>query len=369
MNKTKIVFLLESISQPRCIKRINSFISKGFDVDIYGIDRNKYNENAYIAGKKINIIDKQMDGKNHLNKFINNNRTVKRIVNKYSKNSTLFYSFGFALTLSLKLNGCKNYIYEISDILYGYEKYDLLRPFLKRIDKFLINDSKLTVMTSEGFVSFFFKNKIPDNIIIQPNKLSVFFQDVQRPQFNFKLNSDKLRFAYVGAFRYPNTVFRFANIIGEFYSQHEFHFYGESTFTNQVLSISEKYENVKHFGSFKNPDDLISIYNNLDVVVACYDIQSLNERIAEPNKLYEALFFNKPIIVSDNTFLSKKVEKLNCGYVIDASKDNNIKSFINSIKESKIDKIIENISSINSNEIIDDDSTRIISFLEKHKSM
>mgnify|MGYP000908847405 CR=1 FL=1 len=365
MNNSKIVFLLESISQPRCIKRINSFISHGYDVEIYGIDRGKYNQNAAISGKNINIIDNQIDGKKHINKFISNNASIKKIISKYNSKETVFYSFGFALTLSLKLNGCKNYIYEISDILYGYKKFDLLRPLFVRIDKYFIKNSILTIMTSQGFADFFFKNKYPDNIIVQPNRLSVFFSDIQRPELNFDLNSKKLRFAYVGAFRYPNTVFRFAKIIGKFYPQHEFHFYGDSILTNQIISISESYENVKYFGSFKNPDDLIPIYNNFDVVVACYDIQSLNERIAEPNKLYEALFFNKPIIVSKNTFLSKKVEKLNCGYAIDASNDDNIKTFVDSINDKEINEMIKDIFSIKNDEIIDDDSAEIIAFIEK----
>jgi succinoglycan biosynthesis protein ExoL len=133
MTKPKIVFLLGSISQPRCIKRINSFISNGFDVDIFGIYRGKYNENAYIYGKKINIIGEQTDGGAYLSKLINNNRAVKKIIKSYDKRNTVFYSFGFALTLSLKMNGCERYIYEISDILYGYHKFDLLRSFCPRL--------------------------------------------------------------------------------------------------------------------------------------------------------------------------------------------------------------------------------------------
>lgn len=364
MRKPKIVFLLESISQPRCIKRINSFISQKYDVEIYGIDREKYNENASIIGKKINVIDKQTDGKNHLNKLINNNKSIKTILKKYESGNAIFYSFGFALTLSLKLNGCKRYIYEISDILYGYKKFNLLRPFFKILDKSLIRNSLLTVLTSEGFAIFLFQKKWPKKIIVQPNRLNVFFQDKQRPEVDSCLNCNKLKFAYVGAFRYPNTVFRFAKIIGELYPHHEFHFYGDSSLTNQVVNISENYDNVKYFGSFKNPDDLISIYNNFDIVIACYDIQSLNERIAEPNKLYEALFFNKPIIVSKNTYLSEKVNKLQCGYAIDASSDQSIISFIDSIQAEEINAIRRNISKIKNNDIIDDDSKKIIAFLE-----
>ena len=53
MNKPKIVFILTSISQPRCIKRVKSFINSGFEVKIYGFDRGAYNENANIDGHEI----------------------------------------------------------------------------------------------------------------------------------------------------------------------------------------------------------------------------------------------------------------------------------------------------------------------------
>jgi succinoglycan biosynthesis protein ExoL len=363
--KPKIVFILESISQPRCIKRINSFISQGFDVDVYGIDRGKYNENATISGIEINIIGKQTDGEDYFNKLINNNRAVKNILKSYISQETVFYVFGFALTLSLKINGCKNYVYEISDILYGYKKFNLIRPFFKIIDKLLIKKSLITVLTSEGFANFLFDDNWPNNIIIQPNRLNVYFRNIQRSYKPFEFDTRGYRFAYVGAFRYPNTIFRFAQIIGEHFPQNEFHFYGDSKLTEHVIRLSKKYDNVKYFGSFKNPDDLESIYNNFDIIVACYDIQSLNERIAEPNKLYEALFFNKPIIVSKNTFLSEKVNKLNCGFAIDASNDQSIISFLDSLKINELNIIKKNISTIKYNEIIDDDSASLISLLKE----
>lgn len=365
MNKPKIVFLLESISQPRCIKRVNSFISKNYDVDIYGIDRGIYNENANISGKSIIIIDEQRDGKNHINKFYNNYKSIKKILSLYDLNNTVFYSFGFALTLPLMLNKSRYYIYEISDILYGYKKFNFIRSMLKKIDKQLIKKSLVTVLTSKGFGNFLFKKIWPQNIIIQPNKLDTYFLDKKRPGITSEFNNKNVKFAFVGSFRYPNTIFRFAKIIGENYPNHEFQFYGDSELTNEVINISNKFQNVKYFGSFKNPDDLQSIYDNFDIVVACYDSLSLNERIAEPNKLYEALYFNKPIIVSENTFLSDRVSKLQCGFIINALNDDSIISFIDSIDVREINSIKKTISTFNNDDIIDDDSRKIIDFIEK----
>jgi hypothetical protein len=58
------------------------------------------------------------------------------------------------------------------------------------------------------------------------------------------------------------------------------------------------------------------------------------------------------------------VNKLGCGFAIDASKDENIFSFIDSLSTEKLDEIKSNISKISINEIIDDNSAKIISHLE-----
>ena len=367
MKNKKIVFLLGSTTAVYSHKRINGFISKGFDIEIYGIARENENLNANIHGKKIQVIGKQVNGKQYLKKFFQNQTAIKKIIKNYDPDKTIFYSFGFALTLSLKLNKGKNYIYEIFDILYGYNKFNSVRWIFKVIDKYLIKKSFLTVLTSEGFGDFLFGQTWPNNIIIQPNRLHPVFLKKKKPQV--KQTNDfveHLIFSYVGFFRYPNTVLRFARILGEKYPQHEFHFYGDSHLTSEVIKLSETYNNIKYFGPFKNLDDLSKIYSNIDIIVACYDVQSLNERIAEPNKLYEALYFNKPIVVSKNTFLAERVKTFGCGFEIDASKDESIISFIDSLTEDKLNKIYTNIQKIELEEIIDDNSEKIIHYIEEN---
>jgi len=360
----KIVFILGSISCTHCIKRVKSFISQGYDVEIYGFDRGVYNINAQIDGKTIHILGHQQDGKNYMGKFFQTIKEVRKILKKHNGEDTLFYSTGFIDTLSLKLNGCNNYIYEISDILYGYKRFNLIRWLLKYIDIFLIRHSVLTVLTSAGFAKFFFGKNMPKNIIIQPNKLDFSFFGKKRPDNIVPQSIDSLNFSYVGAFRSPNTIFRFARIIGEKYPNHQFHFYGDSIFRNEVIEIANSYDNVKYHGPFKNPDDLVNIYSNIDIVVACYDTQSLNEQILEPNKLYEALYFRKPIIVSENTFLAERVKELGCGFVINATDDYSIISFLNSITRNDLERIYKNIDKIQLEDIIDDNSKKIISYLK-----
>jgi len=357
-----IIFLLDSISQPRCIKRIKSFIDNGFEIVVYGYDREKYNANATIGDQQIQIIGNRFDGKNYFSKLINTQKDIQKIVKKHNSKDTVFYSFGFLLTLSLRINGCRNYIYEISDILYGYKNFTYVRFFFKKIDQFLIKNSLITVLTSDGFGSYLYKTKLPSKVLVQPNRLSSYFIDRNRKSSN-EIRIEKLVFAFIGAFRSPNTIFRFSEIIGKIYPQHEFHFYGDSFLTQEVLKICKKYTNVKYFGPFKSPEDLESIYREIDIVVACYDTQELNERILEPNKLYEALYFKKPIIVSQQTSLAEKVKRLGYGFAIDASSDKSITTFLTNLSSKDLEDVVRNIHKVPISEIVDDNSSNIIKMI------
>ena len=362
-NKPKIIFLLASISQPRCLKRIRSFIEAGFEVEIYGFDRGVYNINSYIEGYTINNLGFAPSGSNYLKKTLYARRKINEIFKRNKKTNILYYSFSFDISLICKLYN-KKYVYEISDLVYGYFQNKFIRDLFTNIDRFLISNSLLTVMTSKGFYDFLCPSKVLKNVIIQPNRVDSYFKKLKRA--HKPINVEKLTFSYVGAFRYPNTVFRFAKVIGEKYPQHKFLFFGDSTLTSQVKELAVKYENVKYNGQFKNPDDLPSIYSQIDLVIACYDIQTLNERIAEPNKLYESMFFNKPIIVSKDTFLEKQVvEKFKNGYAIDASNDVNIISFIDSLNQDKLNKTVDLIKQIDIVEIVDDGAYEVINYINE----
>ena len=55
----------------------------------------------------------------------------------------------------------------------------------------------------------------------------------------------------------------------------------------------------------------------VDCVYAVYNADVKNVRIALPNKLYEAIFCDLPIIVAKNTYLSDLVNEWNVGVAVD----------------------------------------------------
>tara|TARA_R110002050_G_scaffold296359_1_gene456216 strand:+ start:10444 stop:11550 length:1107 start_codon:yes stop_codon:yes gene_type:complete len=362
MKKPTIIFILSSISQPRCLKRIRSFISAGYEVEIYGFDRGVYNINATIEGKEIKILGFATSGSGYFNKFLHTKKQLKIIFKEYDNKEVLYYLFGFDQALICSFFSKNKYMYEISDLVYSYFKNPLVRFFFKNTDKYIIKKSVLTVLITKGFLDYLkLKTK---NIIIQPNKLDSYFNNQIRKATLLKPNQS-ISFGFAGAIRYQNTIFRFAKIVGEFFPQHFFYFFGDTTNRTAVYEISNQFTNVFYMGPFKNPEDLPKVYEKIDIVVACYRTDTINERVAEPNKLYEALYFNKPIVVSKGTYLENFVTKLNdFGYAINATMDSEIKELIENIEVDVLNKKIENISKIPPTNIIDDNGGEILFFLK-----
>ena len=360
-----IIFIADRLSQPRIIKRILSIYSAGFKVKVFGYDRIGYQCNSLPAEIEINSLGELKDGSGYLQKIKQIKKDVNKILEREGKNDKLYYSFGFISTYFLNRLSAK-YIYEQSDILYGYRNFNLIRPFLKIIDKKLISNSVLTIMTSGGFKDFFFGQTKIKNIIIQPNKLNKTFLNNPRPPLSIP-NVNHLRFGFIGAVRYKETILRFAKIIGKFFPQHEFHFYGNSRFLPEFQKETIYFKNVIYHGEFRNPEDLLNIYNKIDIVVACYETTSLNERVAEPNKMYEAIYFQKPIIVSKDSFVEKQIKKYKCGFSIDAHSDKEIIDLVQSLDLRELISIMNHELSIKEIDLIDNPQS-IIDFLTKFDS-
>lgn len=358
----KIIYILQQISQPRCIKRIENLTAYNIPYEAYGFDRNIYNNNLKDISVKISTLNFKPSKRLKIYNIIKRWKCVYGLI-KESNDKDIFYLFGFDIAILALLSFTKiKYIYEESDITYA-RRNKFIFSILRLIDKQIRKKSLITVFTSEGFANYFYKNNnIPANVLIQPNKLHKSLIDKNRVNTILQ-SADKIKFAFVGLIRY-STIFNFATTIGKYYPNHEFHFWGDTVLKREVQLLLDTYPNIFSHGSFHNPNQLENIYKKIDVLVSCYDTKNLNTTLAEPNKLYEAMFFCKPIIVSEGTFLGEKVIKLNAGYTVDAQNVNSIRTLIESLNINDLNKISMNLLNIKKEGLIDK-SNQIASAIQK----
>lgn len=352
---SKIIFLVQHLGQPRCIKRIIAVKDAGFEVEVHGFDRGNYSENIsqleeHGVPLKTVIRSKDLSQKQKLLSYA---KLVRKVASSKAKDDVI-YAFGFEMATFTRLLTRSKYIYECADVVAAREHSNL---FL-RLDKKNIAKAKFTVFTSEGFADYFWGDMrntpaIKETYILQPNKLNAAFIKLERPAAK-KIESGKIRFGFVGILRFFEIYLTFCELIGKDHSNYEFHFWGDADEADKkkVSDVAEKYPNVYYHGKYANPQDLNKVYDSFDVCVTVYNTSSGNVQIAEPNKLYESMYFGKPIIVSKGTFLGKKVEDLGVGMAIEPTFDG-IKGFLDNLSVGNLNKMIDNECAIDKTELVD----------------
>lgn len=324
----KIVFFINSIQQQRCLKRIKEFLENGYEVDVYGFSRSASLPTLPVDFeiKVIGYFDNHMS---YFRRMLLMYKAIKPIVHKYKRdNDVCFYYFLLDVAIIGFILSKTRYIYEESDLMQTYLKNNFLRFCLDLMDRKIIKNSLKTVMTSDGFALYHFKNNFPSNICFIPNRINESILNF--PYRKHVVNIDRLRIAFVGGARFK-SILNFVNVFLMNFPQHEFHFYGEPIDMKEDFYSLKSFKNVFFHGSFSNPKDLPSIYENIDLLLATYDVDYDNVLYAEPNKLYESIYFECPIIVSKGTYLETKVKSLGIGFSIDARDQNEIISFISSL--------------------------------------
>ena len=353
----KLVFLSGMNSQPGIIRRVEALYTAGFMCKFYSYNTGIYMQNRLSEEIEQYDLGRLRDGCDHRSKLWKILLSTIKIVKKEKRQGTVYYAFGMKQALILSFLNV-SYIYEISDILYGYSKFSKVSSLLKLLDKWIIRRSRLTIMTSEGFRRWLGYAENDSKILIQTNRLGLYYAG-KRPSAKSDFNTERLVFGFVGAPRSVETLGRFGRIIGTKFPHHKFSIYGESSQIGAFREVLDSYPNVEFMGSFKNPEELSSIYETIDVVVSTYDNSQLNEQILDTNKLYECIFFCRPIVVSKDTYSARQVEKYRCGYSIDSSSDESIERFIKGLTTEGLKNIStmernldESISLDNSDELI-----------------
>lgn len=354
----KIVFIVRTMV-PRVDKRIKEFIANGFDVEVYGfefenvrMDNSKNTAYYYNVLATIPNFPNQLSYRERAVLFYNK---IKEVINRFNKKETLFYFFTINTSFITLLIPNLLFINEESDMLFDRAKNPLARKMIIWVNKLIIRKSYKTVFTSQGFADYYYGDKVPDNIVIIPNKVNadcLKLPDGAKAPFDV----NHIRFAFTGNARYL-SIFNMCKVVAEHFPQHEFHFYGTlNYFTEEQKQTVSRFKNVTVHGPFKNPEDLPAIYSQIDFVISTYDSVSVNVRYAESNKIYESMFFETPIIVSTNTVLEKIVNKHNIGYAVNALDDQEVIQTINSITTEQYERFRTSLKAIDKTESVNDNT-------------
>ena len=341
----KLVFIMAGMGNPNNVKRVEEAIARGIDVDVYAFEgmRDGPRDPEGVDIKLLKGFSADMPYWKRIGTVI---RGMKSVLNSYKDDEALYYLFRNDKAIIFTLLTNRPYIFEEADMTHANLKNHLMRNCIEYLLKRVIRKSVVSAFRSEGFLQYHFGEKRPDNVYVIPNRLHQNIVKVPEEVYT-GLDENHIRFGFVGGIRY-DTIYMFAETLLKYFPQHEMHFYG--MFPNEKAKVQFKplaqYKNCFFHGAFRSPDELPKIYSQIDVLLSAYDVTSINPRYAEPNKLYEALYFDKPIIVSSHSFLADKVSRLGAGFDVNALDEKAIVSLVNSINAKSIEEKILNIAKI-----------------------
>jgi len=218
------------------------------------------------------------------------------------------------------------------------------KSLTKIIEKFLIKYADEVICVSDAIAHEYVKLyniKKPAIVLNTPSYKEVEKKDIFREKLNISKN--KTIFLYQGSISKGRGV----EVIVDSFSNLEdcnavIVFMGYGDLEKYIKEKAEKEENI-YFYPAVSPDVLLDYTSSADFGIATIEDSCLSYRYCLPNKMFEYLMANIPLIVSDLPEMKKIVEKYNIGVV---AKENTYKGLQLAIEEAialEKDQLFKNI--------------------------
>lgn len=351
-----ITFILPVTSQPRYWKRINSLGKLGCNSKVLAFEReyipaSKNNKNYVIIGK--------LEKRKYYKRILPFIKVFTKVRNNI-KQADIIYVFGLDLLFlvwvtRIFINKKNKIVYEVGDIRTVLMGNNIHSIFLRWLERVLMKHVGLLVVTSEAFVTEYFKKKQGiKNINYQVLENKIIKEDFNKLVLkkHFKKNN-VLIIGYFGLLNCTRTLEILKDIAIQGGRNIEIHIRGLIINTKELMEEIEKISNIKYYGSYIAPDELPLIYGMIDIVWACYysfNKNSISNLMwARPNRFYEACFFKTPIITRKDTEVCREVNQYEIGICVDPRNISNVVDNILKIDKKQLSIWRENIGKIPEN--------------------
>lgn len=308
---------------------VNILVRKNISFDVIYWDRYSYDEHLDICENEYLYRKHTPDTtplRNKLPKMLGYASFVKKILKKNNYDSVIVLTSlpGVMLERFLVKNFKNRYIFDIRDYSYEHMKW-----YYKKM-RSLMNNSLLNIISSEGF-----RNFLPEAETYVMHNCT--YENVDDYLFE-RSNDGKIKVGFVGVIRYVDECTRFIDSIKDS-NVIEFHFYGSGRGEMKIMEYctANNISNVFFHGRY-TPEQKDGINRSIDVIFNVYGNNKL-VRDAMSNKYYDALYYKKPLLVSDGTYVAKCSQGLS--YVVEYKEGFSglLEDWYNGINGKEFDKI------------------------------
>ncbi len=260
------------------------------------------------------------ESKNKIKKALNLlkfKKEINKIIKKYYDDIGIIHSFDLDTGSNVrKISKKKNikYNYHIADFYSDSRdlKYKFIKKHYRKKELKVINDANLTIICTEERLEQI-KGSKPNKVSVIHNVPMISSSTVKESGIKNK-NNNKIVITYIGSLSKNRLSYEIALVISKF-PQYTYYVGGVGPESEKIKELSKTSSNIKYLGKL-NYDEALIYNKKTDIMIAMYDPIVKNHLFAAPNKIYESLILNKPIIYTKGIGLSSAIKEANSGWLI-----------------------------------------------------
>lgn len=338
----KVCFLLTHIPDPRMNKRIE-VLKECSEVQVICVRRSSQDIWKPSQNVKHEIIDIDLpSAKNLIKRYFKSIEFQRIALQKLNEiQPDVVYAEGLDTLLIANQDSKKRkiqIIFEVADLRESYIVKPrnpikrLITDMLLAREKQCFRNVNNLVITSPKFYDYHYKTLISrDKTIFIPNAPDiVFFRDYMRKK------AGDFTVGFIGGIRYLNQMKMLVDSAK--FTGCKVLFAGAGGTSTDYIEIKEycdRQEHVEFTGKYDYNSQIARLYGRVDCVYAVYDADNPNVRLALPNKLYEAVLCELPIIVAKGTFLSEIVQEWGVGVSVNHKDSQELMEELKRLKNDK----------------------------------
>lgn len=219
------------------------------------------------------------------------------------------YDFDTALPALIAkiLTGCK-VVYDIADWYANSRRVSFFSPLIERIERWVCRRVDLVILAHE---------KRLDQVGFLPRKWVIIYNSPHDVYKNLQLTKTEVMgsdfFAYVGVLQPDRGLEQIVEAVKAIGAKLILAGFGPlETYCRKVTATTT---NIKFLGQIPY-ERTLAIEGNATAIIALYDPKLPNNRLAAPNKLYEAMMLGRPLVTTKGTLVGQLVEKERIGITV-----------------------------------------------------